>query len=61
VAVETQFGHHLVELNKKLIKIVGYDKVQLVTLNNPDAFREYAPYHFVDTEQEFEELVRQMV
>ena len=32
--------------------------VQLVTINRPTAYGEYAPYHFVDTEQEFKTIVR---
>ena len=31
--------------------------MQLVTLSRPTAFGEYAPYHFIDTEEEFERLV----
>ena len=32
--------------------------VQLVTISRPTAYGEYAPYHFVDTEQEFHMLER---
>ena len=28
------------------------------TVGNPTAYGEYAPYHFVDTEQEFQTLVK---
>ena len=31
--------------------------MQLVTLSRPTAFGEYAPYHFIDPEEEFERLV----
>ena len=37
---------------------VGYKGVQLVTISRPTAYGEYAPYHFVDTEQEFQTLVK---
>ena len=30
---------------------------QLVTISRPTAYGEYAPYHFVNTEQEFKTLV----
>lgn len=32
----------------------GYKGVQIVTISRPTAYGEYAPYQFVDTEQEFE-------
>ena len=41
-----------------LNKEVGYKGVQLVTISRPTAYGEYAPYHFVDTEQEFQTLVK---
>ena len=37
---------------------VGYKGGQLVTISRPTAYDEYAPYHFVDTEQEFQALVK---
>lgn len=50
---------HFTVVNKKreLNNIVGYKGVQLVTISRPTAYGEYAPYHFVDTEQEFKTLV----
>lgn len=53
-----QFGKHLVELKRELNKAVGYKGVQLVTISRPTAYGEYAPYHFVDTEQEFQTIVK---
>ena len=52
------YGKHLVELKRELNKEVGYKGVQLVTISRPTAYGEYAPYHFVDTEQEFQTLVK---
>lgn len=52
-ALQTEHGKHLVELKRKLNKAVGYKGVQLVTISRPTAYGEYAPYHFVDTEEEF--------
>lgn len=46
------------ELKRELNRAVGYKGVQLVTISRPTAYGEYAPYHFVDTEQEFQILVR---
>lgn len=56
-ALKTEHGKSIVELKRKLNKAVGYKGVQLVTLSRPTAFGEYAPYHFIDTEEEFEHLV----
>lgn len=59
-ALKTTQGKHLVELKRKLNKAVGYKGVQLVTISRPSAYGEYAPYHFVDTETEFEMLVKSL-
>lgn len=56
-ALKTEHGKSIVELKRKLNKAVGYKGVQLVTLSRPTAFGEYAPYHFIDTEEKFERLV----
>lgn len=56
-ALKTEHGKSIVELKRKLNKAVGYKGVQLVTLSRLTAFGEYAPYHFIDTEEEFERLV----
>lgn len=57
-ALKTNHGKHLVELKRELNKAVGYKGVQLVTISRPTAYGEYAPYHFVDTEQEFQTIVK---
>ena len=58
LAFKTTHGKHLVELKRKLNRAVGYKGVQLVTISRPTAYGEYAPYQFVDTEQEFEKNVK---
>lgn len=57
-ALKTSHGKHLVELKRELNEAVGYKGVQLVTISRPTVYGEYAPYHFVDTEQEFRVLVK---
>ena len=57
-ALKTTHGKHLVELKKEWNKAVGYKGIQLVTISRPTAYGEYAPYHFVDTEQEFQAIVK---
>lgn len=61
IAFKTTHGKHLVELKRKLNRAVGYKGVQLVTISRPTAYGEYAPYQFVDTEQEFEKTLKRCV
>lgn len=60
VALQTAHGKHLSEYKKELIKKIGYDRIQLVTISRPSAYGEYEPYHFVDTEEEFTKAVISM-
>ena len=57
LALQTSHGQHLADFKRKLIAEIGTDKVQLVTISRPS---EYEPYRFVDTEQEFEQIVKRM-
>ena len=57
-ALKTRHSKHLAELKRELNEAVGYKGVKLVTISGPTAYGEYAPYHFVDTEQEFRVLVK---
>lgn len=59
-ALKTNHGKHLVEFKRKLNEAVGYKGIQLITISRPTAYGEYAPYRFVDTEQEFESLVKSL-
>ena len=58
IALQTSHGKHLVDFKKKLIKEVGVENIQLVTVSRLSAYGEYEPYRFVDTEQEFEESLK---
>lgn len=60
VALRTVHGKHLSEYKRELIKKIGYDRIQLVTISRPSAYGEYEPYHFVDTEDEFTKAVSSM-
>lgn len=60
VALRTEHGQHLVDFKNKLINIVGYERVQLLTISSPSAYGEYEPYCIVDSEYEFEAAVRKM-
>lgn len=58
-ALKIKHGENLVELKRRLNKAVGYKGIELITISRPTAYVEYAPYQFIDTEQEFEQLVRE--
>lgn len=58
IALKTTHGKKLVTLKKELNNAVGHKGIQLVTISRPTAYGEYAPYHFVDTENEFKILVK---
>ena len=60
IALQTSHGQHLVDFKKKIIKEIGVENIQLVTISRPSAYGEYEPYRFVDTEQEFEESVKSL-
>lgn len=60
VALRTAHGKHLADFIRTIENKVGYDKIQLVTISRPSAYGEYEPYHFVDTEAEFENAVVNM-
>ena len=47
-------GSKIVEDGRKL------ESIQLVTISCPSAYGEYVLHHFVETEQEFEEAVKNM-
>ena len=60
VALQTEHGPHLADFETRLMKSVRLDTVQLVVISRPSAYGEYEPYSFVDTEQEFETVVKNM-
>lgn len=60
IAMQMQHGKHLSEFKADLLKTVGYDRIQLITISRPSAYGEYEPYRFVDTEAEFKLLVEKM-
>lgn len=60
IALKTTHGQHLADFKKKLIREIGVEKIQLVTISRPSAYGEYEPYRFFDTEQEFEQEVKKI-
>lgn len=53
IAFRIPHGPSLVALKKKLIGIIGYGPVELITISRPQAYLEHAPYHVAATEDEF--------
>ena len=60
LALQTTHGSHLVDFKERLLQEIGYEQIQLVTISRPSAYGEYEPYYFVDTEQEFEQAVKNL-
>lgn len=44
LALQTSHGQYLADFEEKLVKAVGYDRIQLVTISRPSAYGEYEPY-----------------
>lgn len=60
-AVKTESGKALANLVSYL-SIKTMDKgIQILTVSNPEAFGEYKPYHFLDSEKEFIAKVFEMM
>ena len=59
IALKTIHGQHLSDFKRRIEKKLDM-KIQLVTISRPSAFGEYEPYHFVDSEAEFEKKVINM-
>ena len=53
IVLRTPHGPPLVTLKQKLIGMIGFGPVELITISRPQAYLEYAPYHVVATEDEF--------
>ena len=53
IAFKTVHGKHLADLKEALNKALNNTGVEIMTISRPEAYGEYAPYHFVQTEEEF--------
>ena len=60
-ALKTQHGSHLVRMKRRMNEKVAVKGIQLVTISRPTAYGEYAPYTFIEHEEEFERIVQEMV
>lgn len=53
ITFETVHGKHLADLKRSLNEALGNTGVEIMTISRPEAYGEYAPYDFVQTEEEF--------
>lgn len=60
IALRTQHGKELADFKRSLLEKVGHEKMQLVTISRPSAYTEYEPYQFVNTKEEFSEMVEKL-
>ena len=60
-ALKTKHGKHLTEMKRRMNQQVAAKGIQLVTISRPTAYGEYAPYTFVEDENEFEQILQKMV
>lgn len=58
--IKLPYDKHFSTLKKSLSNSVKHKGIQLVSVSSPMAYGEYAPYHFVNDEKEFEDLVLKM-
>ena len=57
IALKVQHGKALSELSRRLtLKTLDKD-IQIITISNLEAYKEYAPYKLMHTEAEFEKEV----
>ena len=53
IAFRTPHGPPLLALKKRLIGMIGFESVELITISRPMAYLEYSPYNVVTTEDTF--------
>ncbi len=59
-ALKSRIGKHLSAYTKSLNDSLPREGIQIIIISRPTAYGEYAPYSFVDTEEEFREKVMSM-
>jgi len=60
VAIKMKQGPSVVALKKEINTQFAGQKIQVVTISRPSAYGEYAPYHIVDTTDEFKREVSRL-
>ena len=57
IALEIQHGKELSDLSRSLTLQTLKNNVQIVTISNPEAYKEYAPYTIIKDKEEFQKQV----
>ena len=60
VTRKSRIGKPLSEYTRSLNESLPREGIQIIVISRPTAYGEYAPYSFVDTEQEFRNKVLSM-
>ena len=58
IALKTTHGKQLSEFKRKIEAVVGYDKIQLVTISRPSAYGEYELYEILESVEDFKDRVK---
>ena len=58
IAFATKQGISLANLKRELSEQVDETKIQLITISRPSAYGEYAPFQYIETEDEFTKAVK---
>ncbi|NLL76369.1 MAG: hypothetical protein GX235_03865 [Clostridiales bacterium] len=61
IAVESKYGPALASLVSSLSRKMLDSDVQILTISSKEVFGEYAPFHILETEEQFVETVLQML
>lgn len=60
IAFATKQGVSLANLKRELSEQVDETRIQLITISRPSAYVEYAPFQYIETEDEFTKAVKQL-
>lgn len=53
IALQMEIGDKLASLSRYLTLATLDKGIQIITVSNPDAYKEYAPYKFINSEKDF--------
>ena len=60
-AIQRKYMSSLMEFWDELNQLVGHKPIQIVAISRPCAYGEYAPYHMLESEEEFIQKVKDML
>ncbi len=59
IALQTEPGEEMAQFADRIQERLGYD-IEIITISRPTAYREYEPYRFVHSHEEFEKEAKQL-